>query len=105
MAIIFTLIGWAYIGTRRAPIRFHLTYNKQLNRCIVLCSGAAGALTLSVVIETVLTGMRLFGTEWSTATLVPILSLAIEMAATTLLVRHVRAMVRRTAVVSAFIEP
>ena len=104
LAIAFTLIGWAYIGTRRAPIRFHLTYNRQLNRCIVLCCGAAGALTLSVVIETILTGMRLFGTEWSAASLVPILSLAVEMAATTLLVLHIRGMVRRTAVVSALIE-
>jgi len=105
LAIAFTLIGWAYIGTRRAPIRFHMTYNKQLNRCIVLCGGAAGALTLSVVIETILTGLRLFGTARLAATLVPILSLAVEMAATTLLVLHIRGMLRRTAIVSAFIEP
>jgi hypothetical protein len=103
-AISIALIGWVYISTRRAPIRPDVTYNKELNRFIVLCGGAAGGLIVSVTVETVLTGVRLFETEWCAAVLVPILSLIIEMAAAALLVLRIRAMIRRTAVAFSLLE-
>ena len=103
-AISIALIGWAYINTRRAPIRLHVTYNKELNRCIFLCGAAAGGLIVSVTVETVLTGIRLFEIEWCAAALVPILSLIIEMAAAALLVLRIRAMIRRTAVAFSLLE-
>jgi hypothetical protein len=103
-AISIALIGWVYISTRRAPIRLHVTYNKELNRCIVLCGAAAGGLIVSVTVETVLTGLRLFEIEWCAAALVPILSLIIEMAAAALLVLCIRAMIRRTAVALSLLE-
>jgi hypothetical protein len=102
-AISIALIGWIYISTRRAPIQFHAPYNKELNRCIVLCGAAATGLIVSVTIETVLAGIRLFEMEWCAAVLVPILSLLIEMAAAALLVLRIRAMIRRTAVVSSLL--
>jgi hypothetical protein len=86
VAISIALIGWVYISTRRAPIRFHARYSKELNRCTVLCGAAATGLTVSVTVETVLAGIRLFEMEWCAAALVPILSLVIEMAAAALLV-------------------
>jgi hypothetical protein len=98
------LIGWVYISTRRAPIRFQVTYNKELNRCIVLCGAAATGLIVSVSIETVLAGIRLLEMESCAAALVPILSLVIEMAAAALLVLRIRAMIRRTAVVVSLLE-
>jgi len=104
VAISIALIGWVYISSRRAPIRFHVTYSKELNRCIVLCGAAATGLTVSVTIETVLAGIRLFEMEWSAAALVPILSLVIEMAAAALLVLRIRAMIRRTTVVFSLLE-
>jgi hypothetical protein len=61
-------------------------------------------LIVSVTVETVLTGIRLFEIEWCSAALVPILSLVIEMAAAALLVVHIRAMTRRTAIVSSLLE-
>jgi hypothetical protein len=103
-AISIALAGWAYIGTRRAPVRFHATYNRELSRCIVLCGAAAGGLILSVTVEAVLTGLRLFEMEWCSAALVPILSLVIEMAAAAVLVFRIRAITRRTAVVSSLLE-
>ena len=104
VAVSIALIGWVYISTRRAPIQFHATYNKELNRCIVLCGAAATGLIVSVTIETVLAGIRLFEMEWCAAALVPILSLVIEMAAAALLVLRIRAIIRRTAVVSSLLE-
>jgi hypothetical protein len=103
-AISIALIGWVYISTRRAPIRLHVMYNKELNRCIVLCGAAAGGLIVSVTVETVLTGIRLFEMEWCAAVLVPILSLIVEMAAAALLVLRIRAMIRRNAVALSFLE-
>jgi hypothetical protein len=99
VALSIALIGWVYISTRRAPVRFDIPYNKELNRCIVLCGAAATGLIVSVTIETVLVGIRLLELEWSVAALVPILSIVIEMAAAALLVLRIRAMIRRTAVV------
>jgi hypothetical protein len=103
-ALSIALIGWIYISTRRAPIRFHVAYNKELNRCIVLCGAAATGLIVSVTIETGLAGIRLLGMEWGAAALVPILSLVIEMAAAALLVLRIRAMIRRAAVVFSLLE-
>jgi hypothetical protein len=103
-AISIALIGWAYIGTRRAPMRLHVTYNRELNRCIVLCGTAAAGLIVSISVETVLTGIRLFEMEWSAAALVPIVSLIVEMTAAALLVLRIRAMIRRTAVAFSLLE-
>jgi hypothetical protein len=103
-AISIALIGWIYISTRRAPIRLQVTYNKELNRCIALCGAAAGGLIVSITVETVLTGIRLFEIEWCAAALVPILSLIVEIAAAGLLVLRIRAMIRRTAVVFSLLE-
>lgn len=103
-AIGIALIGWVYISTRRAPIRFHQAYNKELNRCIVLCGAAAGGLIVSVIVETVLTGIRLSEMEWCAASWVPVLSLIIEIAAAALLVLRIRAMMRRTAAAFSLLE-
>jgi hypothetical protein len=103
-AISIALIGWVYITTRRAPIQLDVTYNKELNHCIVLCGAAAAGLIVSVAVEAVLTGIRLFEMEWCAAALVPILSLIIEMAAAALLVLRIRAMIRRTAVAFSVFE-
>jgi hypothetical protein len=99
VALSIALIGWLYISTRRAPVRFDVPYNKELNRCIVLCGAAATGFIVSVTTETVLAGIRLREMEWCVAFSVPILSIVIEMAAAALLVLRIRGMVRRTAVV------
>jgi hypothetical protein len=104
-AVSIALIGWAYISTRRAPVRFHVTYSKELNRCIVICGAAATGLTVSVIIETVLASIRLYDVEWSAAALVPILSLVFEMAAAALLILRIRAMIRRTAAAFSILGP
>jgi hypothetical protein len=104
LAVGFALIGAGYIVTRKAPVEFHLGYGKQLNRCIMLCGAAAGALVLSVATETVLTGIRLFGTALSAAALVPALSLAAEIAAAGVLVFHIRTTIRRSAVASSLMR-
>src|SRR5580704_808548 len=75
LAIIAALIACAYIATRRAPARIDISYRKQLNRCIGLCSASACALSVCVTTEMVLTGVRLSGMPWCAAALIPVLSL------------------------------
>jgi hypothetical protein len=104
-AITIALIGWVYISTRRAPVRFDVPYNKELNRCLVLCGAATAGLIVSVTIETILAGIRLRDMEWwCVAAVVPILSIVIEMTAAALLVLRIRAMIRRTAVIFSLLE-
>ena len=81
LAILAALIACAYIATRRAPARINTSYRKQLNCCIVLCSASACALSVCVATEVVLTIVRQSGMPWSAAALIPVLSLAVEIAA------------------------
>ncbi len=98
LALIIALIGCLYIGARRVPAEFGLAYSKEIKRCMVLCGAVAGALLVAIFIETVLTAIRLWGAGVSAAALVPTLSLAVEIAIATVLIRHVRATIRRATV-------
>lgn len=104
VAISIALIGWVYISTRRAPIHFHVEYNKEINRCVVLCGAVASGLIVSVITETVLTAIRLLEMGSGLASLVPILSVFVELAAPAVLVFHIFAAIRRTAIVASLVH-
>jgi hypothetical protein len=104
LAIIGALIGCAYIATRRAPSRVDRSYRKQLDRCIVLCGASATALSLCVGAEAVLTGVGLSGTRWSSATVVPVLSLLVEIAAVIGFVLSIRATIRGTELAASLLR-
>ncbi len=104
LAIIAALIACPYIATRRAPARVNMSYRKQLTRCIVLCSASAGALSVCVATEVVLTGVRLSGTQWCAAIVIPILSLVVEIAAVVGFVFSIHAMIRRKALAASLLR-
>jgi hypothetical protein len=104
LAIVAALIGCAYIATRRAQLRVDWSYRKQLDRCIVLCGASATALSLCVATEAVLTGIRLSGTQWCAATVVPMLSLVVEIAAIIWFVFSIHASVRRRALAASLLR-
>jgi hypothetical protein len=104
LAIIGALIGCAYIATRRAPPRADWSYRKQLNRCIVLCGASATALSLCVATEVVLTSVGLSGTQWCAATLVPVVSLLVEIAAVFGFVLSIRTTIRRIAFAASLLR-
>jgi hypothetical protein len=91
------IAGWVYMESRRTPAAFTRLFSRQLRRYSPLFSAAAGALIVSVVGDAVLTSLRLIGAQWSAVFLVPIFSVAIELACAALLVSYLRAMVRRAA--------
>jgi hypothetical protein len=68
---------------------------------LLLCTLAAGGLVASVVCDALLTVLRLSGWEFSVAFLVPLLSMALEIACASLVVIHIRDIARRTASTAA----
>ena len=104
LAALTGLAGWMYIDTRRPPGGFTRAYSAQLRRFSLLCSAAAAALAVCVAADGALTSLRLIGAQWSAAALVPVLSMAIEVACAGVLVSYLRAMARRAAVTARFVS-
>ncbi|HET7764125.1 MAG TPA: hypothetical protein VFK92_03465 [Burkholderiales bacterium] len=97
LSVLVGIAGWMYIDSRRIPATFTDEYRTQLRRFFLLSSAATGALIASVVSDGVLTSFRLLEAGWSVEFLVPVLSMAIEIACAAVLVAYIRAMIRRTA--------
>ena len=91
------IAGWVYIDSRRVPAAFTRECGTQLRRFFLLCSAATGALIASVISDGVLTSFRLVGTRWSLDSLIPIVSMAIEVVCAGGLVVSIRGMTKRTA--------
>jgi HAAS len=79
-ALIAGIAGWIYIDRRAVPLALDPAYRKQLHRCFLVCAAATFALGVSVACDGVLTALRLIGTELSVGYLIPIVSMAIELA-------------------------
>jgi HAAS domain-containing protein len=104
LAVIIGLCGWAYIVSRRIPAAFHPVYRRQLRRFFLLCGSAAAALVVSVISDGVLTALLLRGTELSWEVLVPIFSMAIEIACVGILVFQIRGITHRAASTAALLN-
>jgi hypothetical protein len=86
LSVIIGIVGWAYICGRRQPAGFDTAYHRQFNRFLLLCIAATGALVVSVISDGVLTALRLPETELSLEFLLPVFSMAIEIACAGVLV-------------------
>ena len=96
-ALMIGLGGWIYIRSRQIPATFDPSYRRQLRRFLLLCGATAAALIVSVVSDGVLTALQLRGTGLSAMSLVPLLSMAIEIACVGCLVVHIRGVTHRAA--------
>ena len=95
LALLAAAAGWVYIDSRRAPEGFTREYRKQLRRFSALCSAATAALVVCVASDAALTLLRLIGTQWSAGFIVPLFSMAIEVACAGALASRLHAMVRQ----------
>jgi len=86
LSVVIGIGGWAYICGRRIPAAFHAGYRKELRRFRWLCTAATGAVIVSVISDALLTALRLPGAELSAESLLPIFSIAIEVACAAALV-------------------
>jgi hypothetical protein len=100
-ALLVGLSGWLYIRSRRIPTAFDPAYRQQLRRFFVSIEATAAALAVSVMSDAMLTALNLSGAELSTAFLVPVLSMAIEIACIAILVLRIRDVSRRAASTAA----
>lgn len=97
LSVFLGIAAWMYIGSRAIPAAVTVEYRAQLRRFLFLCSAATGALVASVVCDGILASLRVVATPWSSASLVPAFSMAIEVACAAVLVLYVSGMARRTA--------
>lgn len=97
LALTIGLGGWIYIRSREVPATFYPAYRRQLRRFVLLCGATAAALVVSVISDGVLTALQLYGTGLSAMSLVPILSVAIEIACVGFLIVHIRGVTHRAA--------
>ncbi|HEY1290108.1 MAG TPA: hypothetical protein VGF58_17405 [Burkholderiales bacterium] len=95
LALLAAAAGWVYIDSRRPPEDFTREYRKQLRRFSALCSAATAALAVCVAADAALTLLRLTGAQWSVGFVVPLFSMAIELACAGALASWLHAMVRQ----------
>jgi hypothetical protein len=96
--------GLGVISGRRIPAMFYTAYRKQLRRFFLLCTAATGALAVSVVSDAVLTALRLPEAELSAEFLIPVFSMAIEVACAGILVFQIRSLTQRATSTAALLK-
>ncbi|MBV9565674.1 MAG: hypothetical protein JOY90_35260 [Bradyrhizobium sp.] len=79
VAIGFALAGFCHLATQRMPADLPSRHRRQLNCGLALCAAAVGALLAAVIVESVLTGIRLAAMPFSVAIVIPVLSLLAEI--------------------------
>ena len=101
LSVVIGLGGFAYIIRGGIPSTFTPLYREKLRRFLVLCSVATAALVVCVISDGVLTMLRLTGTGFSADFLLPILSLAIEIAFAGVLAFRIRGVLQHAAATAA----
>jgi hypothetical protein len=101
VALVAGVLGWVYIGSRRVSPTLHSGYRLQLKRCLLLSVAAAGPLIGSVITDAGLSGLRLSEAPTSLAALIPLMSMAIEVALASIIVVQLRKAVQRRALISS----
>jgi hypothetical protein len=96
--------GWAYISGRRIPAAFSMGYRKQLRHFFLICGAATSTLAVSVISDGVLTALRLPEAELSAEFLIPIFSIAIEVACAGALVFQIRSITQRATSAAASLK-
>ena len=104
LSVIIGIGGFAYTSGRRIPRTFHPAYRKQLSRFFLLCTAATGALIVAVISDGVLTALQLLGTELCAGSLIPIVSMAIEIACAGVLICQVFSITQRAASTAALLK-
>jgi len=90
-------LGWAYISSRRVSPRFHAGCRAQLRRGLLLAIAAACPMVVSVIADAVVTALRpLEERPHVSVFLIPLLSIAIEVAFAAVLVIAIGKTLRNT---------
>jgi hypothetical protein len=101
VSLVVSILGWLYIASRHVSPTLHSGYQLQLKRCLLLSAAAASLLIGSVVLDTLLSGLRYVGAGISLAAVIPMALVAIEVALTGVIIVQFRNAIQRKALVSA----
>jgi hypothetical protein len=104
LSIIIGMTGWVYVSRRGAPASFSPAYRRYLRRSFLLCTAATGAVGASVISDAALTALTLSGKGLAVEFVIPMISMAIEIACAGVLVFRVRCMTQRTASTAALLK-
>jgi hypothetical protein len=97
LAFLLGAAGWAYISTRRVSPRFDAGCRAQLRRGLLLAIGATCAMLVSVMADTVVTALRIVEERPPISVfLIPLLSIAVEVAFAAVLVTALGKALRST---------
>jgi hypothetical protein len=102
-ALIAGVLGWLYIASRRPPASPPANYRLQVNRCLFLPLAASIMLLGAVSLDTLLAVLRLHDAELSLALLIPLGSIAVEMALVTTIATLLCRTIYRTALATALL--
>jgi len=87
LAFLLGAVGWAYISSRRVSPRFDATCRSQLKWSFRLAVAASCPMVVSVIADATVTALRLFNERPPLSVfLIPLLSIAIEVAFAVVLV-------------------
>jgi hypothetical protein len=100
VALAVGVLGWVYISSRRVSPTLNSGYRKQLKCCLLLSLVAAGLLIGSVVMDAVLSGLRFVGVGFSLPALIPLLSMAFELALVGVIAVQLRNSIQRATLVA-----
>jgi hypothetical protein len=104
LSVFLGIAGFVYITGRRAPAAFYPVFHKQLRRFFFLCIAATGALVVSVISDGVLTTLQLHGAQLCSDSLIPIFSMAIEIACASVLAFQIRCIARRRTCMASLLK-
>jgi hypothetical protein len=96
-SVILAVAGFAYMVARRIPPALHRARDRHLRHVSLLCTIAAAALVVSVISDGLLTTFWLRDAPLRAGSLVPIFSMALEVACVGVLAWQIRTITRRAA--------
>jgi hypothetical protein len=97
LAFLLGAAGWAYISTRRVSPRFHAGCRAQLRRGLLLATAATCPMLVSVMADTVATALRILEKRPPiSVSLIPLMSIAVEVAFAAVLVTALGKALRST---------
>jgi hypothetical protein len=101
LAVLVGIAAFAYIGSRRVPNRIDVAFRRQIRRSFLLCATATTLLALSVASDGILTALQLLGPDLCADAIIPVVSMAIEIACIGVLMFQIRGMMRRASPTAA----
>jgi hypothetical protein len=102
-ALIAGVLGWLYIASRRVPSSPPANYRSQVNRCLFLPLAASIMLLGAVCLDILLTVLRLHDAQPSPVLLIPLGSIAVEMALIATIAVLICRTIYRTALATALL--